>query len=99
MSSAGPTAGAASNRHRPDEAAARDGAIEPAPTESAHGRGALIALGVAAIGTVAFAVGLRAALRHLPPERAAAAAVADSARRPRFAPPPPNQPDEYPRLR
>ena len=70
------------------------------PDPPVNGRRALLALGVAAIGTVAFVVGLRSALRRLPPERpAGAAAVVDTARGRRFAPPAPNQPDAYPRLR
>ncbi len=69
-------------------------------SDTANGRRALLALAVAAVGTVAFAVGLRSALRRLPPERPAGAAPAvDSARGRRFAPPAPNQPDGYPRLR
>lgn len=70
------------------------------PDAPVNGRRALLALGVAAIGTVAFVVGLRSALRRLPPERpAGAAAVVDTARSRRFTPPAPNQPDGYPRLR
>ncbi|MDQ6925979.1 MAG: hypothetical protein M3154_07065 [Candidatus Eremiobacteraeota bacterium] len=43
-------------------------------------RRALFALGVAAIGTVAFVIGLRAALRRLPPEHPARPALVDSTR-------------------
>ncbi|GJG88389.1 hypothetical protein tb265_35700 [Gemmatimonadetes bacterium T265] len=69
-------------------------------SDAANGRRALVALGVAAVGTVAFVVGLRSALRRLPPERRGdAPAVVDTSRTRRFAPPAPNQPDEYPRLR
>ncbi len=100
MNSAGQVGGAdggASNRHRPVDVA--DARLSSASRSDvrAHGRGALIALGVAAVGTVAFVVGLRVALQHLPPERRAAAV--DTVRQRRFAPPAPNQPDEYPRLR
>ena len=91
-------AGSAANRHRPDASASRGITRDDSAASAAHGRGALIALGVAAIGTVAFVVGLRTALRHLPPERPAGAVV-DSARAPRFKSPEPTPGDEYPRLR
>lgn len=91
-------AGSASNRHRPDDPASREIARADSQSSAGHGRGALIALGVAGIGTVAFVVGLRTALRHLPPERPATAVV-DSARAPRFKSPEPTPGDEYPRLR
>ena len=79
----------------------RDPADDGASDAPASGRGALIALAIAAVGTVAFAFGLRAALVKLPPERAARAGLAgpDTTPPPRFAPPARSQPDEYPRLR
>ena len=90
----------ASNRHRLDASAGPTAGAEASADSSRVGRGALVALGVAAIGTVAFAIGLRSAVRRLPPERPAGAPSAvDSTLRGRFAPPAPNQPDEYPRLR
>lgn len=81
----------------------RDGTSSQAPTPVSPRR-ALFALGVAAIGTVAFVIGLRAALRRLPPEHPARSALVDSThvdstRARRLTPPAPNQPDEYPRLR
>ena len=90
----------------PSESAVREPTIprDPLPPERTQARGALIALGVAAVGTVAFVVGLRSALRRMPPEPTPASMTADSVRRDsvrrsRFAPPPANTPDEYPRLR
>lgn len=99
-----PGGGAAANRHRPDEAAPDATGRDP------RARGAVVALAIAAIGTVAFAVGLRAALHRLPAEppapvndSARAAAEYDSvgAARRRTTPRSPDagQPDELPRLR
>ncbi len=78
----------------------RTGTEATGEARTTSGRGALIALAVALVGTVAFGVGLRKALVRLPPERAVTPATTpDSTRTRRFAPPAPNQPDEYPRLR
>ncbi len=77
------------------------------PPES-YRRGALLALGVAAIGVVAFVFGLREAVRRIPPDAEARAQVrGDSLRRVREAGATARpgqrgggiQPDELPRLR
>ena len=60
------------NRHRPDEVGVDAGARDP------RARGAIIALAVAAIGTVGFVIGLRIALGRAPAEQRPAAS--DSAR-------------------
>lgn len=61
---------------------------EPPPREyappEAYRRRALVALGVAALGVIALLVGVREAVRRIPPNaEAAAAARGDSARRAR----------------
>ena len=62
----------ATNRHRPDEGGEESTGRDP------RARGAIIALAVAATGTVAFVVGLRVALERAPREQRPAAS--DSAR-------------------
>lgn len=52
----------ATNRHRPDEVGAESAGRDP------RARGAILALAVAAIGTVGFVVGLRIALDRAPAE-------------------------------
>lgn len=96
-----------SNLADPSRSSVREPTIprDPPPAERTQARGALIALGVAAICLVGFVIGIRSAVRRMPPEPTAASAAAadsarrDSLRRPRFTPPPTNTPDEYPRLR